>query len=305
LATAKRSIWTVERRINFGRMPKNEMARHLKFVGVALVLLAGAGLVTLFSEANNASLRASSRPSPAGRSYLGFDRNEYPGDTAMKTLRHDFAFTSFWLSPPPGDKTGKNTWAGKREFLRAQGFGFVALYRGRDAHELKTEARAKELGTIDARSAASSAKAEGFSAGTIIFLDIEDGGRLPAPYHSYLRAFADELAHTSFRAGVYCSGIPVKEGSGSAITTTEDIRTSEAPREFVFWAYNDACPPSPGCVFPQDAPPRRQAALRSHRSGSLRNLRGGKNLLRTVRRVITPMAIAMPRLTQRIPGSWT
>jgi glycoside hydrolase-like protein len=229
------------------------MNGQLKFAAIALLLLAGAGLVILFSGTDD-SLRAAAARSPATQSYLGFDRNEYPGDAAMKTLRHDFAFTSFWLSPPPGDKTGKNTWTGKREFLRAQGFGFVVLYRGRDAHELKTEARAKELGTMDARNAASSAKTEGFSAGTIIFLDIEDGGRLPAAYHSYLRAFADELAHTSFRAGLYCSGIPVKEGSGSAITTTEDIRTSEAPREFVFWAYNDACPPSPGCVFPQVPP---------------------------------------------------
>src|SRR5260221_7850953 len=38
------------------------------------------------------------------RSYLGFDRNDYPGDAAMKLLRRDFAFTSYWLSPPPGDR---------------------------------------------------------------------------------------------------------------------------------------------------------------------------------------------------------
>jgi len=227
--------------------------KRLRFVTGVILLFAGAVILFLFAGTCG-WLRASTSSPAAARSYLGFDRNEYPGDAAMKMLRHDFAYTSFWLSPPPGDKTNKNTWTGKREFLRAQDFGFVVLYRGRDAHELKTEARAKELGTMDARSAASSAKAEGFSAGTIIFLDIEDGGRLPAAYHSYLRGFADELAHTTFRAGVYCSGIPVKEGSGSSITTTEDIRTSEAPREFVFWAYNDACPPSPGCVFPQDPP---------------------------------------------------
>jgi hypothetical protein len=229
------------------------MMKHLQLAAGVLLLLASAVVLFLLATTSE-SLRASTPSHAVSRSYLGLDRNEYPGDAAMKMLRHDFAFTSFWLSPPPGDKTNKNTWTGKREFLRAQGFGFVVLYRGRDAHELKTEARAKELGTMDARSAASSAKAEGFSAGTIIFLDIEDGGRLPAVYHSYLRAFADELAHTGFRAGVYCSGIPVKESSGNSITTTEDIRASEAPREFVFWAYNDACPPSPGCVFPQDPP---------------------------------------------------
>jgi hypothetical protein len=230
------------------------MIKQLKFAAIALVLLAGAALVALFSGAR-ASLSAAASASPAAGSYLGFDRNEYPGDDAMKTLRHDFAFTSFWLSPSPGDKTNKNTWVGKREFLRAQGFGFVVLYRGRDAHELKKEARAKELGTFDARKAAVSAKAEGFSSGTVIFLDIEDGGRLPNTYHIYLRAFADELARTSYRAGVYCSGIPLSEGPGVSITTAEDILTSEAPHKFVFWAYNDACPPAPGCVFPRDPLP--------------------------------------------------
>jgi hypothetical protein len=227
--------------------------KYFQCTAAVFVLVSSAGFLALFGEARDAARAGASTP-PATRSYLGFDRNEYPGDDAMKTLRHDFAFTSFWLSPPPGDKTDKNTWKGKREFLRAQGFGFVALYRGRDARELKNEARAKELGMVDARGASSSAKLEGFTSNTIIFLDIEDGGRLPAAYHAYLRAFNDGLAHTRYRAGVYCSGIPVKEGPGVSITTVEDIRTSEAPREFVFWAYNDACPPSPGCVFPQEPP---------------------------------------------------
>jgi hypothetical protein len=230
----------------------NDM-KYFQFVAAVFVLVVSAAFLALLGEAHGA-MRAGASTPPATRSYLGFDRNEYPGDEAMKTLRRDFAFTSFWLSPPPGDKTNKNTWTGKREFLRGQDFGFVVLYRGRDARELKNEAVAKQKGTLDARNAASSAKTEGFSAGTIIFLDIEDGGRLPATYHAYLRAFADELAGTKYRAGVYCSGIPVKEGAGVTITTAEDIRTSEAPREFTLWAYNDACPPSPGCVFPQEPP---------------------------------------------------
>src|SRR5712692_5001349 len=64
------------------------------------------------------------------RSYLGFDRNIYPGDAALPVLRKTFTFTSYWLSPPPGEKT--NTWSGKRELLRSQGFGFVVLFRGRE-----------------------------------------------------------------------------------------------------------------------------------------------------------------------------
>src|SRR5690349_1556374 len=41
--------------------------------------------------------------------YLGFDRNIYPDDAAMPILRKTFAFSGYWLSPPPGEKT--NTWA--------------------------------------------------------------------------------------------------------------------------------------------------------------------------------------------------
>src|SRR5712692_7294454 len=68
------------------------------------------------------------------RSYLGFDRNIYPRDAALPVLRKTFAFTSYWLGPPPGEKT--NTWHGKRELLRSQGFGFLVLYRGPESREL-------------------------------------------------------------------------------------------------------------------------------------------------------------------------
>jgi hypothetical protein len=66
-------------------------------------------------------------------------------------------------------------------------------------------------------------------------------------YHAYLRAWADALKVGGYRPGVYCSAIPVKEGKGVTITTADDIRSKEAPREFSYWVYNDVCPPAPGC----------------------------------------------------------
>ncbi len=191
-------------------------------------------------------------PRTVSRSYLGFDRNAYPGDAALPILRKTFAFSGYWLSPPPGEKT--NTWLGKRELLRSQGFGFLVLYRGRDSSELKNEAKASQFGMDDATAAATAAKSEGFSAGTIIFLDIEEGGRLPATYHAYLNAWFEELTRAGYSAGVYCSGIRVKEEPGVFITTAEDIRNNAPSRDITFWVYNDACPPSPGCAFPQDPP---------------------------------------------------
>jgi len=185
-------------------------------------------------------------------SYLGFDRNIYPGDDALPILRKTFSFASYWLSPSPGEKT--NTWKGKRELLLSHGFGFLVLFRGPDTSELKTEADAKVKGTQDASTASVAAKKEGFALGTIIFLDIEEGGRLSAAYHKYLGAWSEELKRAGFLAGVYCSGIPVKEEPGVIITTADDIRNQGPLNDTLIWVFNDACPPSPGCAFPRDHP---------------------------------------------------
>jgi len=220
----------------------------LRFIGLALVLLF-IGVLPLFHAR---TLGVQGVAAESKLSYLGFDRNIYPGDSSLPVLRTGFAFTSYWLSPPPGEKV--NTWKGKRELLLAHGFGFLVLYRGRDSSELKTETDAMGKGIQDSRDAAASAKSEGFAAGTIIFLDIEEGGRLPAAYHVYLRAWSQELKLAGFLAGVYCSGMPVREGPGVSITTADDIRSQGLAREFIIWAYNDACPPSPGCSFPSVPP---------------------------------------------------
>jgi Rv2525c-like, glycoside hydrolase-like domain len=185
--------------------------------------------------------------------YLGFDRNVYPGDDALPILRKTFTFSGYWLSPPPGEKV--NTWQGKRQLLRSLGFGFAVLYRGRESREFKNAAKTKELSAIDGRDAVAAAQAEGFSKGTVIFLDIEEGGRLTPAYHVYLRDWADRLAQAGYRPGAYCSAIPVSEGKGVTILTSDDIRQNIGPREFVYWVYNDVCPPAPGCGAPKNPPP--------------------------------------------------
>ena len=209
------------------------------------------------------SCRASTQPSlqeqQAPRAYLGFDRNIFPGNNALPILRRTFAFSGYWLSPPPTEKT--NTWLGQRELLRSQGFGFLLLYRGPESREMNNEAAAIEKGTHGAADAASAAKKEGFPAQAIIFLDIEEGGRLPSTYHSYLRAWAKGLAEAGYRPGAYCSGMPVKEEPGVTITTAEDIRAHVPSQDFVFFVYNDACPPAPGCTFPQNPPSPAQSGI--------------------------------------------
>jgi hypothetical protein len=225
------------------------------YCGIALLLFA-VGFVSIetipptqsgLSAGNEARVGSEER-----HAYLGFDRNEYPGDAALPILRKSFEFSGYWLGPPPGEKT--NSWRGKRELLRSQGFGFMLLYGGRKSSEVKSLFNARQKGSTDASNATAAAENEGFALHAIIFLDIEEGGRLSANYHSYLRAWANSLARAGFRPGVYCSGISVDEGGGVSITTAEDIRDNLKPREIVFWIFNDACPPSEGCATPHNPP---------------------------------------------------
>ena len=184
-------------------------------------------------------MAADSRPS-----YVGFDRNEYPGDDNLKELRKTFAFAGYWLNNPPGSKT--NTWVGKRRRIEAAGLGFLVLFNGRLYRELKANATA--LGESDGDAVILAARQEGFPPQTIIFLDQEQGGRLLPEQKAYLFAWIDEVSKAGLRAGVYCSGIAAPEEGGASIITAEDIKASAGSRKITYWVTNDACPPSPGCV---------------------------------------------------------
>ena len=177
-------------------------------------------------------------------SYLGFDRNDYPGDADLKTLRETFSYTGFWLNNPPGAKS--NSWAGHRAAVESAGFGYLVLFNGRLYAQLKSEANAKRLGQSDARVAAASARREGFPRTTIIFLDQEQGGRMLPEQKAYIYAWVDGVIAEGFRAGIYCSGIPNPDDAN--VITADDIRQSAGSRPITYWAINDACPPAPGCT---------------------------------------------------------
>ena len=194
-------------------------------------------------------------PSAGQASYLGFDRNDYPGDANLKILRHTFSYTGYWLNNPPGEKS--NTWVGHRSAVDSAGFGFLVLFNGRLYAELKTVAKAAHLGGADALAAAAAAKREGFPARTIIFLDQEQGGRMLPEQKAYIYAWVDGVTAAGFRAGLYCSGAAAADDGN--VVTAEDIRAhagegARATRDITYWAINDACPPAPGCTFPQRPP---------------------------------------------------
>lgn len=186
------------------------------------------------------------------RSYLGMDRNDYPGDAEMKALRQTFAFTGYWLNNPPGES--RDTWRGNRKAVAAMDYGFLLLFNGREYAQLKASGDAARVGASDAAAAVRAAQEDGFPKGTIIFLDQEQGGRMLPEQRAYIHAWADGVVRAGYRAGIYCSGIPFRESGNVTVVTADDIRDHAGGRELTFFVSNDKCGPSPGCVFPKPPP---------------------------------------------------
>ena len=190
--------------------------------------------------------------SAPAQTYLGLDRNDYPGDSVMQSLRKTFSFTGYWLNNPP--RANSNTWKGKRLQLQEVGYGFLLLFNGREYAELKASGNPAGIGTRDAAAAVGATKADGFPQNSIIFLDQEQGGRMLPEQRAYIHAWVDGVTKAGYRAGIYCSGIPFRESGKTTVVTAQDIRDNAGGRDIHFFISNDQCGPSPGCVFPS-APP--------------------------------------------------
>jgi hypothetical protein len=180
----------------------------------------------------------------AQSTYIGFDKNGYPGDDLLPALHRSFAYTGYWLNDPPGMTS--NPWVGKRSVVRAAGFGFLILFDGRLDAQLRDQDGA-ELGREDAASAIRAAKIEGFPSGAIIFLDQEEGGSLLPEQADYIGAWIAAVDRSIYKAGVYCSGIAAPSGPRT-MSTAQDIATHFPVAKL--WVWNDQCPPAPGCVVP-------------------------------------------------------
>ena len=213
----------------------------MRVLSIALALLIASGV--------------SGGQQPAGQ-YVGFDRNEYPGDEALPALRKQFSFVGYWLTIPPGAR--RNSWTGKRRILLRNDFGFLVLANGREEATIRamhrsTRQTAMMQGQRDGSAAAGTARLEGFPAGTVIFLDQEEGGRLTDDQLGYFRGWVKAVASSGrYKPGAYVSGMPVDDGPGRKITTAQDIRArvdSELKEKLVLFVYQDACPPSNGCTM--------------------------------------------------------
>jgi hypothetical protein len=206
---------------------------------IALSFLAGPRA----GYAQNGGTQSSAAAGP----YTGFDMNLYPGDAMLPVLHKSFVYAGYWLNVPPGENA--NSWKGKRELLKQNGFGFLILFNGRfDAEFKKLDPAA--TGRADAAKAIAAATAEGFPAHAIIFLDLEEGGRMMPNTAKYVGEWVKAIRRSKFRPGAYCSGVEVDDDPGVKISTADDIRAQFG--DVALWLVQDACPPAPGCVLKPD-----------------------------------------------------
>ncbi len=160
--------------------------------------------------------------------YPGFDISVYPGDALMQAWRQPaspYYWSSYYLSAPC-HKPGAS-WLGKRATLDAKGWGLTVIYVGQQYWTTAQLAGAADLdrsvsiisttsctnalltaaqGAADADEAIASAAAEGFPAGSTIFLDIEHMDAIPAAMTAYHTAWVERLlrAPSTYRPGIYC-----------------------------------------------------------------------------------------------------
>jgi Domain of unknown function (DUF1906) len=226
-------------------------------VEILLLCVAIAVVVLFLRAAGSGAASQTQAEKSLGQIYLGFDANDYPGDDVLPGLRRTFTFSGYWLNVPPGAKT--NSWTGKRVQIRKNTFGVLILFNGRLAKELQPPINPHDLGARDGEVAVAAAQREGFSASAVIYLDIEEGGRMYPVQIEYIQGWSEQVASGGFKAGVYCSGMKVKEGGGQTITTADDIR--ERAPVAAYFVYNDACPPSPGCAYLKNPPPPAQSGF--------------------------------------------
>ncbi len=135
------------------------------------------------------------------------------------------------------------------------------LFNGRLYAHLKTVANATRLGRSDARVAAAAARREGFPRAIIIFLDQEQGGRMLPEQKAYIYAWIDGISAAGFPRWYLLFGHSLRPMMATWSQPKTFARTPET-RAIVYWAINDACPPAPGCAFPQHPPSPAESGVR-------------------------------------------
>ena len=164
-------------------------------------------------------------PRPANV-HPGFDTSLYPGEAAMRSWRSASPYT--WVGyylPSPCHRDA--SWSGTRPVLERMGWGTAVLYVGQQAFEGAPETElppgrpilcsrtllTPERGREDARDAIAKTRAEGFAAGSTVFLDVERMRTVPDSMLAYYGAWTEEL----LRDGTYLPGTYAHQANASPL----------------------------------------------------------------------------------------
>lgn len=183
------------------------------------------------------------------RAYPGFDASTYPGDGTMQRWRaaSPYRWVGYYL-PAPCHRDA--TWAGTRARLERMGWGIAVLYVGQQAWEgvpdraptdsagaarpiicSRTLLTAQQ-GRTDADDAIAKAAADGFSRGSIIYLDIEPVSAVSQPMKDYYRAWTRRVLEDGrFRPGLYAHQRNVAEIHADMRAVHADVRGTAAAAE--------------------------------------------------------------------------
>ena len=188
-----------------------------------LLTVAGCAMGPPAPPTPNQTVPAETPPpvNPAYRGVPGFDTRVYPGDAVMQAwlAAAPYRWVGYYLPAPCHTDT---TWVGRRGALERMGWGTAVIFTGeqdwgaaatvsgpsasgavqsvRCTRSNLTAAR----GAADAASADSAAAAEGFPAGSTIYLDVERVDSVSTPLATYVRAWVAALLDAGrFRPELY------------------------------------------------------------------------------------------------------
>ena len=144
----------------------------------------------------------------------GFDKRDFPGVAAMQTWMREspYVWVGYYMQSPCFTGT---PWTGNRAALEAQGWGLAVIYVGQQAPgatpnagaagspDCGTKPLTREQGEVDGDQAVAIATADGFAAGSTIFLDVERADPFPAALGEYARGWIARVLSRGYIAGVY------------------------------------------------------------------------------------------------------
>lgn len=138
---------------------------------------------------------------------LGFDRFSFPGATLMKSLWDsvaDMTFVGLYLAPAPSHPD--TSWMDAGPALQSIGWGVLPTYLGQQVIGAGSHIVTEAQGRADGLDAAGLAANIRLHPQCVIYLDIENGGMMPANQVKYVKAWIREVhVNSIYWAGVYCS----------------------------------------------------------------------------------------------------